>query len=154
MNKHIPNRSLAHGRRAGYCAGMLVVAAAALWSGSAGAQALAMSEQTAGSTGYETFANRSFRADPDANVPTRLHRQIVNYSTSEAPGTIIVDTPNTYLYFVLGGGIHAKMPRWKNLEIIVQEYRSVTIAARPLPSLQLPANRPAQNPWRCSASHR
>ena len=104
MNKHIPNRSLAHGRRAGYCAGMLVVAAAALWSGSAGAQALAMSEQTGGSTGYETFANRSFRADPDANVPARLHRQIVNYSTSEAPGTIIVDTPNTYLYFVLGGG--------------------------------------------------
>jgi lipoprotein-anchoring transpeptidase ErfK/SrfK len=104
MNKHIANRTLAHGRRAGYCAGMLVVAAAALWSGSAGAQALAMSEPTVGSTGYETFANRSFRADPDANVPARLHRQIVNYSTSEAPGTIIVDTPNTYLYFVLGGG--------------------------------------------------
>jgi lipoprotein-anchoring transpeptidase ErfK/SrfK len=104
MNKHITNRTLAHGGRAGYCAGMLVVAATALWSGGAGAQALAMSEQTGGSTGYEIFANRSFRADPDANVPARLHRQIVNYSTSEAPGTIIVDTPNTYLYFVLGGG--------------------------------------------------
>jgi lipoprotein-anchoring transpeptidase ErfK/SrfK len=33
-----------------------------------------------------------------------LRRQIVSYRTNEAPGTIIVDTPNTYLYFVLGGG--------------------------------------------------
>ena len=34
----------------------------------------------------------------------RLKRQVVNYPTHEAPGTIIVDTPHTYLYFVLGGG--------------------------------------------------
>jgi lipoprotein-anchoring transpeptidase ErfK/SrfK len=40
---------------------------------------------------------------PDA-VPARLHRHIVDYSTREAPGTIIIDTPNTYLYLVLGGG--------------------------------------------------
>jgi len=33
-----------------------------------------------------------------------LHRQQVNYTTTEAPGAIVVDTPNTYLYFVLGGG--------------------------------------------------
>ena len=39
-----------------------------------------------------------------AEVPARFRRQIVNYSTVEAPGTIIVDTPNTYLYFVLGNG--------------------------------------------------
>jgi lipoprotein-anchoring transpeptidase ErfK/SrfK len=32
-----------------------------------------------------------------------LQRQIVNYPSAEAPGTIIIDTPNTYLYFVLGG---------------------------------------------------
>jgi lipoprotein-anchoring transpeptidase ErfK/SrfK len=42
--------------------------------------------------------------DEAAAVPARLHRQVVYYATSEAPGTIIVDTPNTYLYFVLGGG--------------------------------------------------
>lgn len=34
----------------------------------------------------------------------RLRRQIVGYPTNEAPGTIIIDTPNTYLYYVLGGG--------------------------------------------------
>lgn len=33
-----------------------------------------------------------------------LRRQIVNYPTREAPGTIIVDTPNTYLYLVMGNG--------------------------------------------------
>jgi lipoprotein-anchoring transpeptidase ErfK/SrfK len=39
-----------------------------------------------------------------AEMPARLRRQIVSYQTREAPGTIIIDTPNTYLYYVLGGG--------------------------------------------------
>ena len=43
-------------------------------------------------------------AETAAAVPEHLRRQIVNYPTREAPGTIIVDTPNTYLYYVLGGG--------------------------------------------------
>jgi lipoprotein-anchoring transpeptidase ErfK/SrfK len=33
-----------------------------------------------------------------------LQRQVVEYPTNEAPGTIVVDTPNTYLYLVLPGG--------------------------------------------------
>jgi lipoprotein-anchoring transpeptidase ErfK/SrfK len=33
-----------------------------------------------------------------------MRRQVVGYRTSEAPGTIVIDTPNTYLYLVLGGG--------------------------------------------------
>jgi lipoprotein-anchoring transpeptidase ErfK/SrfK len=37
-------------------------------------------------------------------LPARLRRQIVSYPTREAPGTVIIDTPNTYLYYVLGGG--------------------------------------------------
>ena len=37
-------------------------------------------------------------------LPSRLKRQVVNYATREAPGTVIIDTPNTYLYYVLGGG--------------------------------------------------
>jgi lipoprotein-anchoring transpeptidase ErfK/SrfK len=41
----------------------------------------------------------------DATDPrSELRRQIVDYRTSEAPGTIIIDTPNTYLYLVMGGG--------------------------------------------------
>ena len=45
--------------------------------------------------------------DDEGNVremPARLKRQVVHYATREAPGTIIIDTPNTYLYLVLGGG--------------------------------------------------
>jgi lipoprotein-anchoring transpeptidase ErfK/SrfK len=42
--------------------------------------------------------------EDQAPVDARLRRQIVNYSGHEAPGTIIVDTPNTYLYYVLGSG--------------------------------------------------
>ncbi len=40
----------------------------------------------------------------DAPLPARLKRQVVDYRTAEAPGTIIVDTPHTYLYLVLGNG--------------------------------------------------
>jgi lipoprotein-anchoring transpeptidase ErfK/SrfK len=39
-----------------------------------------------------------------AEMSARLKRQIVSYAIREAPGTIIIDTPNTYLYYVLGGG--------------------------------------------------
>jgi len=37
-------------------------------------------------------------------LPAHLKRQLVDFQTKEPPGTIIVDTPNTYLYLVLGGG--------------------------------------------------
>ena len=42
--------------------------------------------------------------DTVVQMPARLKRQVVNYASREAPGTIIIDTPNTYLYYVLGGG--------------------------------------------------
>jgi lipoprotein-anchoring transpeptidase ErfK/SrfK len=45
--------------------------------------------------------------EPDrasAAMPQRLRRQVVAYATREAPGTIVIDTPHTYLYFVLGQG--------------------------------------------------
>jgi len=37
-------------------------------------------------------------------LPAGLRRQVVNYASREAPGTVIIDTPNTYLYYILGGG--------------------------------------------------
>jgi len=39
-----------------------------------------------------------------AELPANLRRQVVAYATSEAPGTIVIDTPHTYLYLVLGNG--------------------------------------------------
>jgi len=37
-------------------------------------------------------------------LPPNLKRQLVDYPTNQPVGTIIIDTPNTYLYLVLGGG--------------------------------------------------
>jgi lipoprotein-anchoring transpeptidase ErfK/SrfK len=39
-----------------------------------------------------------------AEVPAQFRRQVVSYPTREPAGTIVIDTPNTYLYYVLGGG--------------------------------------------------
>ena len=37
-------------------------------------------------------------------LPSEFQRQLVNYQTTEPAGTIIIDTPNTYLYLVFGRG--------------------------------------------------
>jgi len=42
--------------------------------------------------------------DPDEAIAPRLKRQVVDYPSKEPAGTIVVDTPNTFLYYVLGGG--------------------------------------------------
>jgi lipoprotein-anchoring transpeptidase ErfK/SrfK len=39
-----------------------------------------------------------------AQLPPNLRKQEVAYATKEPAGTLIVDTPNTHLYYVLGGG--------------------------------------------------
>jgi len=46
------------------------------------------------------------RTDETENVrlPGHLQKQIVDYPTREAADTIIVDTPHTFLYYVLGNG--------------------------------------------------
>ena len=56
-------------------------------------------------------AERDTRYEPstpadetNVQLPAHLRRQIVNYPTREAPGTVVIDTPNTYLYYVLGNG--------------------------------------------------
>jgi lipoprotein-anchoring transpeptidase ErfK/SrfK len=42
--------------------------------------------------------------DSGAQLSPRFRRQIVNFSSTEPAGTIIIDTPNTYLYLTLGHG--------------------------------------------------
>jgi lipoprotein-anchoring transpeptidase ErfK/SrfK len=41
---------------------------------------------------------------PRKELAPQFQRQIVNFTTTEPAGTIIIDTPNTYLYLVLGNG--------------------------------------------------
>ncbi len=83
--------------------------------------ALLIPQSPASAQYSSAFANPSFQSppafarispQPDAaqdadigvDVPSRLRRQIVSYPTREPAGTIVVDTPNTYLYYVLGNG--------------------------------------------------
>jgi lipoprotein-anchoring transpeptidase ErfK/SrfK len=41
---------------------------------------------------------------PKKALPPQFRRALVDYYTKEPAGTIIIDTPNTYLYLVLGQG--------------------------------------------------
>jgi lipoprotein-anchoring transpeptidase ErfK/SrfK len=74
--------------------------AGAFLADTAQAQVLAFNEPSAPAFGQANMPGRGLATD----TSVRLRRQVVNYATPEAPGTIIIDTPNTYLYFVLGGG--------------------------------------------------
>ncbi len=39
-----------------------------------------------------------------ASIPIEFQRHIVNYSRKEGPGTVVVDTSNKFLYYVLPKG--------------------------------------------------
>ena len=43
-------------------------------------------------------------ASDESATPERLRRAVVAFGTTEAPGTIVIDTGNTTLYYVLGQG--------------------------------------------------
>jgi lipoprotein-anchoring transpeptidase ErfK/SrfK len=53
--------------------------------------------------GFPSAATSADEANPSELTPN-LRRQLIDYSTREAPGTIIIDTANNHLYLVLGGG--------------------------------------------------
>jgi lipoprotein-anchoring transpeptidase ErfK/SrfK len=77
----------------------LVIPIAAAISGVANAQAL----------GYASIQSNGYPADEviasdEGATPERLRRAVVAFGTTEAPGTIIIDTGNTTLYYVLGQG--------------------------------------------------
>jgi lipoprotein-anchoring transpeptidase ErfK/SrfK len=80
--------------------GMLLLASTA-FSGAASAQALSYAPTDQDAVPQDSAANP---AEGDSVVPERLRRAVINFGTSEAPGTVIIDTSNTVLYYVLGGG--------------------------------------------------
>ncbi len=43
-------------------------------------------------------------AGPAKELPPQFRRQLVNYPTTEPAGTVIIDTPHTFLYLVRGAG--------------------------------------------------
>jgi lipoprotein-anchoring transpeptidase ErfK/SrfK len=89
--------------RRSWCRANLLVALIApmIVSTAAGAQTLgyAPAQPNAFPSGYVTSDEGSA-----APLPERLRRATVAFNTSEAPGTIVIDTGNTALYYVLGQG--------------------------------------------------
>jgi lipoprotein-anchoring transpeptidase ErfK/SrfK len=83
----------------------LVIGTAVCWSTTAQSQSLAMTSESnaVASIFREVVPDRGANSDAERTT-ARLHRQTVQYVTAEAPGTIVIDTPNTYLYLVLGDG--------------------------------------------------
>ena len=56
------------------------------------------------SYGKVTDAGYALPAIPIDRVNKKFHRQVVSYETPEKRGTIVVDTRDRFLYYVLGGG--------------------------------------------------
>ena len=71
---------------------------AAVWVGTAGAAPLTPS-LPAGAM----FAALSSASEPE-ETRTDLRRQVVSYRTQAMPGTVVIDTAHTFLYYVLGDG--------------------------------------------------
>jgi len=78
-----------------------VFVAPAIFAGAADAQTLGYASAQQGSfpSDYVTSDETEERATPE-----RLRRAVVAFGTHETPGTIVIDTGNTALYYVLGGG--------------------------------------------------
>jgi lipoprotein-anchoring transpeptidase ErfK/SrfK len=86
---------------------LLSAASAMLWLGTASAAPLPLSN--AGSvraplTPAMYSAAHVDEIESGEVLAPHLQRQVIDYATAVAAGTIIIDTEQTYLYFVLGGG--------------------------------------------------
>ena len=53
---------------------------------------------------YAPQADLQAAASADEDLGPSLRRQVVEYPTNEPAGTIVIDTPNAFLYLTLGGG--------------------------------------------------
>jgi len=87
--------------------GLLVALIAAAWSsGAAKADPLVafLSPAAQPQIAPQYAPEEQTAPDTDAQPDPRLQRQIVDYPINEIPGTVIVDTPHTVLYYVLGNG--------------------------------------------------
>jgi lipoprotein-anchoring transpeptidase ErfK/SrfK len=81
-------------------AGTLIIPAAPVW-----AQTLTSIQ----SPSYQPLPQYAPQDDQSADsvtdeLPAPLRRQMVSYPTNEPAGTIVIDTPHTYLYLTLGDG--------------------------------------------------
>ncbi len=78
--------------------------AAVLAMGLAGCSTIGSMRVFSNDYGATTDAGYQLPRIPIEKVPAKYHRQVVRYDTKEKPGTIIVDTSNKFLYFVMPEG--------------------------------------------------
>jgi lipoprotein-anchoring transpeptidase ErfK/SrfK len=91
---------------------------------------------TAAPAGYPFLSSRADQMAPlqeqteqGFELPARFKRQVVAYSGSEAPGTIVIDTGNTFLYLVMPGnramrygiGVGRDGFRWSGTQAITKK---------------------------------
>jgi lipoprotein-anchoring transpeptidase ErfK/SrfK len=101
-SRFVSHTPLPRARCALLLAGMMLATPVVIASG-ANAQALRYAPtQDAFPQDYVTGEQEADEAD--SVLPERLRRAVVSFNSSEAPGTIIIDTANTTLYYVLGQG--------------------------------------------------
>ena len=79
------------------------VLAAAFWTSSAGAAPLSGGSPTSSGALLAPVVNGDLPLD-DAAARAEMRRQIVVFPTRFAPGTVVIDTAQTFLYYVLGDG--------------------------------------------------
>ena len=80
---------------------------AVFWMGSAVAAPLASYPSNSGALFASVMQDRTPVVEESESTETLapdLQRQVVNYATPAAAGTIVIDTAHTYLYFVMGDG--------------------------------------------------
>jgi lipoprotein-anchoring transpeptidase ErfK/SrfK len=84
------------------CAVVLCASFATILSAPASAQALSYLPADGNDA---AILREAVPQEQSADAPAAaLRRQIVAYATSEPAGTIVIDTPHTFLYLTLGGG--------------------------------------------------
>src|SRR5438105_11145020 len=88
------------------CSAMASLAMLAISAAPAVAQALSFAPVFRFEPAMPRYAPQEQSEDVGSEqLPAQLRRQVVPYQTTEAPGTIIIDTSHTFLYLTLGHGM-------------------------------------------------
>jgi lipoprotein-anchoring transpeptidase ErfK/SrfK len=109
MGQHMTQLSASDRRLSSGATGALVFAGALfvaplLFTGNASAQVLGYASTPPGALPSDGAMTPLPPSNQEGVVPERLRRAVVGLDTREASGTVIIDTGNTALYYVLGQG--------------------------------------------------
>jgi lipoprotein-anchoring transpeptidase ErfK/SrfK len=99
-----PMTQSAHRRLSSSATHALVLVSALLLAPSAFSSTASAQVLGYAATQPNAFPSDEVMAEPEGVVPERLRRAVVAFNTTEGPGTIVIDTGNTALYYVLGQG--------------------------------------------------